>query len=118
MERKKDWINVHESITFRDLSPVPHFQKDKAACFTSIGRLDLPLCVEKAELGLWLLFLGVVQPETTNNAGRWTQPFLAAKHGKKCQKANKESNKNTKRIETCNITPEYGETCIILRIEK
>ena len=65
-----------ESITFRDLSPFPHFQKDKAACFTSIGRLDLPLCVEKAELGLWLLFLGVVQPGTTNNAGRnlsWLQ---------------------------------------------
>jgi len=59
-----------ESITFRDLSPFPHFQKYKAACFTSIGRLDLPLCVEKAELGLWLLFLDVVQPKRTNNTGR------------------------------------------------
>lgn len=55
---------------------------------------------------------------TQKNKQHWTQPFSAAKHGKKCQKVNKESSNNTKRIETCNIAPEYGETCIVLRIEK
>ena len=70
MERRKKIGSLcMESITFRHLSPSPYFQKDKVTCFVSIGRLDLPLRVETAELGLWLLFLGVGQTETTNNAG-------------------------------------------------